>query len=302
MKTNSNTMHEQPLILDGKALSAQIREELAQDVAAFIAAGGKQPHLAAILVGDDGASQTYVKSKVKGCEQTGMRSTLLRFPSDTTEAALLNTIHELNNDADIDGFIVQLPLPKHIDELKVTLAIDPAKDVDGFHPENAGRIQLCLPAFVSATPMGIMTMLERYGIATSGKHCVVVGRSNIVGTPISILLSRNAEPGNCTVTLCHSRTDNISAFCREADIIVAAVGRPHFIKADMVKRGAVVIDVGITRVDADNEKGYVIQGDVDYDNVAPLCSAITPVPGGVGVMTVTSLLINTLQAAKNKLK
>jgi methylenetetrahydrofolate dehydrogenase (NADP+) / methenyltetrahydrofolate cyclohydrolase len=302
MKTNSNTMHEQPLILDGKALSAQIREELAQDVAAFIAAGGKQPHLAAILVGDDGASQTYVKSKVKGCEQTGMRSTLLRFPSDTTEAALLNTIHELNNDADIDGFIVQLPLPKHIDELKVTLAIDPAKDVDGFHPENAGRIQLGLPAFVSATPMGIMTMLERYGIATSGKHCVVVGRSNIVGTPISILLSRNAEPGNCTVTLCHSRTDNISAFCREADIIVAAVGRPHFIKADMVKRGAVVIDVGITRVDADNEKGYVIQGDVDYDNVAPLCSAITPVPGGVGVMTVTSLLINTLQAAKNKLK
>ncbi|KRP13241.1 MAG: bifunctional 5,10-methylene-tetrahydrofolate dehydrogenase/5,10-methylene-tetrahydrofolate cyclohydrolase [Sphingobacteriales bacterium BACL12 MAG-120813-bin55] len=295
-------MHEQPLILDGKALSAQIREELAQDVAAFIAAGGKQPHLAAILVGDDGASQTYVKSKVKGCEQTGMRSTLLRFPSDTTEAALLNTIHELNNDADIDGFIVQLPLPKHIDELKVTLAIDPAKDVDGFHPENAGRIQLGLPAFVSATPMGIMTMLERYGIATSGKHCVVVGRSNIVGTPISILLSRNAEPGNCTVTLCHSRTDNISAFCREADIIVAAVGRPHFIKADMVKRGAVVIDVGITRVDADNEKGYVIQGDVDYDNVAPLCSAITPVPGGVGVMTVTSLLINTLQAAKNKLK
>jgi methylenetetrahydrofolate dehydrogenase (NADP+) / methenyltetrahydrofolate cyclohydrolase len=295
-------MHEQPLILDGKALSAQIREELAQDVAAFIAAGGKQPHLAAILVGDDGASQTYVKSKVKGCEQTGMRSTLLRFPSDTTEAALLKTIHELNNDADIDGFIVQLPLPKHIDELKVTLAIDPAKDVDGFHPENAGRIQLGLPAFVSATPMGIMTMLERYGIATSGKHCVVVGRSNIVGTPISILLSRNAEPGNCTVTLCHSRTDNISAFCREADIIVAAVGRPHFIKADMVKRGAVVIDVGITRVDADNEKGYVIQGDVDYDNVAPLCSAITPVPGGVGVMTVTSLLINTLQAAKNKLK
>ena len=302
MKTNSNTMHEQPLILGGKALSAQIREELAQDVAAFIAAGGKQPHLAAILVGDDGASQTYVKSKVKGCEQTGMRSTLLRFPSDTTEAALLNTIHELNNDAYIDGFIVQLPLPKHIDELKVTLAIDPAKDVDGFHPENAGRIQLGLPAFVSATPMGIMTMLERYGIATSGKHCVVVGRSNIVGTPISIVLSRNAEPGNCTVTLCHSRTDNISAFCREADIIVAAVGRPHFIKADMVKRGAVVIDVGITRVDADNEKGYVIQGDVDYDNVAPLCSAITPVPGGVGVMTVTSLLINTLQAAKNKLK
>lgn len=295
-------MQEQPLILDGKALSLQIREELAREVADFIAGGGKQPHLAAILVGDDGASQTYVKSKVKGCEQTGMRSTLLRFPADTTERDLLQTIEELNSNPDIDGFIVQLPLPKHIDELKVTLAIDPSKDVDGFHPENAGRIQLGLPAFISATPMGIITMLDRYGIETSGKHCVVVGRSNIVGTPISILLSRNAKPGNCTVTLCHSRTDNISAFCRDADIIVAAVGQPHFIKADMVKRGAVVIDVGITRVEAQNEKGYVIQGDVDYDNVAPLCSAITPVPGGVGVMTVTSLLINTLQAAKNKSK
>ena len=295
METNTS-----PLILDGRTLSKTIREELSEQVASWMAGGVKQHHLAAILVGDDGASQTYVSSKVKGCEQTGMKSSLFRFPAETSEQEILDKIDALNNDHDIDGFIVQLPLPKHIDELKVTLAIDPAKDVDGFHPENAGRIQLGLPAFVSATPMGIMTMLERYQIETSGKHCVVIGRSNIVGTPMSILLSRNTNPGNCTVTLCHSRTPDIAAVCREADIIVAALGKPRFVTADMVKEGAVVVDVGITRVPADNDKGYVIAGDVDYDQVAPKCSAITPVPGGVGVMTVTSLLMNTFQAAQRK--
>lgn len=301
MMTNTNQTTKVPLILDGKSLSKIIRQELAQEVATLKANGGKTPHLAAILVGEDGASQTYVASKVKGCEETGMASSLFRYDAQTTEEEILKKIDELNNDPDIDGFIVQLPLPKHIDELKVTLAIDPEKDVDGFHPENAGRIQLGLPAYVSATPMGIMTMLERYQIPTAGKHCVVLGRSNIVGTPISILLSRNTNPGNCTVTMCHSRTPDIAAICRQADIIVAAIGRPLFVTADMVKEGAVVIDVGITRVEKDNEKGYVIQGDVDFDHVAPKCSAITPVPGGVGVMTVTSLLMNTLQSAKRKL-
>lgn len=287
-----------PLILDGKKLSEVIKEEIADEIEKIRKAGGKIPHLAAVLVGNDGASETYVKSKVKSCNKVGMQSTLIRLDAETTEEKLLQVINELNNNADVDGFIVQLPLPKHIDENKVTLAIKPEKDVDGFHPENIGRVQLNLPAFVSATPMGIMTILERYHIKTNGMHCVVVGRSNIVGTPMSILLSRNSEPGNCTVTLCHSRTKNMKEILLEADIIVAALGKPEFVTVDMVKEGAVVIDVGITRLPADNEKGYVIKGDVDYEHVAPKCSAITPVPGGVGVMTVTSLMQNTLSAAK----
>lgn len=288
----------EPLILDGKTLSAQIKEEIAAEIAHIRNTGGKIPHLAAILVGSDGASETYVKSKVANCNKVGMQSTLIRLDAQTTEEKLLQTIDDLNTNPEIDGFIVQLPLPKHIDENTITLAIRPEKDVDGFHPVNIGRVQLNLPAFVSATPMGIMTMLKRYQVPTKGKHCVIVGRSNIVGTPMSILLSRNNDPGNCTVTLCHSHTKNMKDILLQADIIVAALGKPQFITADMVREGAVVIDVGITRLPADNAKGYVIQGDVAYDTVAPKCSAITPVPGGVGVMTVTSLMQNTLSAAK----
>lgn len=294
------TNSKQPLILDGKKLSARIREEIKEFVDKKLSEGKKAPHLAAILVGEDGASQTYIRSKMKACEKTGIRSSLFRYPASITEKELLDKIRELNEDDDIDGFIVQLPLPKHIDELIVTLAIDPSKDVDGFHPENAGLNQLGLPAFVSATPKGIMTMLERYNIETSGKHCVVIGRSNIVGTPMSLLLSRNKYPGNCTVTLCHSRTQDLKTITNCADILIVALGKPEFLTADMVKEGAVVIDVGITRVEADNEKGYEIKGDVKFDEVAPRCSAITPVPGGVGVMTVTSLLMNTIQAYDNR--
>jgi methylenetetrahydrofolate dehydrogenase (NADP+)/methenyltetrahydrofolate cyclohydrolase len=290
---------QQPLILDGRKLSKEIREEIKQFVTQRKAEGKHVPHLVAILVGEDGASQTYVKSKIKACEYTGIRSTMIRYPAETTEKELLEKIAELNADDDVDGFIVQLPLPKHIDELIVTLAIDPSKDVDGFHPENAGLNQLGLPAFISATPKGIITLLDRYNIETNGKHCVVLGRSNIVGTPISLLLSRNKTPGNCTVTLCHSRTQDLKKIVQCADILIAALGKPEFVTADMVKEGAVVIDVGITRIPADNEKGYVIKGDVKFDEVAPKCSAITPVPGGVGVMTVTSLLMNTIQAADN---
>ncbi|MFT5833877.1 MAG: methylenetetrahydrofolate dehydrogenase (NADP+)/methenyltetrahydrofolate cyclohydrolase [Cognaticolwellia sp.] len=288
-------------LIDGKALAKAIKEELATEVKALKAAGGKTPHLAAVLVGDDPASQVYVRNKVRSCEKIGFNSTLIRKDADTTEAEVLEIIDQLNNDDDIDGFIVQLPLPKHIDEHKITLAIDPRKDVDGFHPMNFGRMAQSLPAYIPATPYGIMVMLERYGIETSGKHCVVVGRSNIVGTPMSILMSRKAKVGNCTVTLAHSRTKDLKAETLRADIIIAAIGIPNFITEDMVKEGAVIIDVGINRIDDANAKrGYRLVGDVDFDNVAPKSSFITPVPGGVGQMTVTALLMNTLKSAKNE--
>ena len=288
-------------LLNGKTLAETIKQEIAEEVAELVASGGKKPHLAAVLVGSDGASQTYVNSKVQSCERVGFSSTLLRYDADITESDLLDVIHGLNQDDDIDGFIVQLPLPPHISDTAVLEAIDPRKDVDGFHPVNVGRMVLGMPAYLPATPFGIMTMLERYGVETRGAHCVVLGRSNIVGTPMSILLSRNSNPGNCTVTLCHSRTRNVAELCLQADIIVAALGIPNFLKADMVREGAVVIDVGITRVpDETRKSGYRLIGDVDFDAVAPKCSWITPVPGGVGPMTVTSLLLNTLQAAKRE--
>ena len=288
-------------LIDGKALAKAIKEELATEVETLKANGGKIPHLAAVLVGEDPASQVYVRNKVRSCEKIGFNSTLIRKDKDTTEAELLEIIHQLNNDADIDGFIVQLPLPKHIDEDKITLAIDPKKDVDGFHPMNFGRMAQSLPAYIPATPYGIMVMLERYGIETAGKHCVVVGRSNIVGTPMSILMSRKAKVGNCTVTLTHSRTADLKAETLRADIIIAAIGIPNFITADMVKEDVVIIDVGINRIDdATAKNGYKLVGDVDFDSVAPKSSFITPVPGGVGQMTVTALLMNTLKAAKNE--
>ena len=288
-------------LLNGKTLAETIKQEIAEEVAELVASGGKKPHLAAVLVDSDGASQTYVNNKVQSCERVGFSSTLLRYDADITESDLLDVIHGLNQDDDIDGFIVQLPLPPHISDTAVLEAIDPRKDVDGFHPVNVGRMVLGMPAYLPATPFGIMTMLERYGVETRGAHCVVLGRSNIVGTPMSILLSRNSNPGNCTVTLCHSRTRNVAELCLQADIIVAALGIPNFLKADMVREGAVVIDVGITRVpDETRKSGYRLIGDVDFDAVAPKCSLITPVPGGVGPMTVTSLLLNTLQAAKRE--
>lgn len=286
-------------LLDGKALAKTIKEELKQEVEQLKAAGKKVPHLAAVLVGDDGASQTYVASKVRSCERIGYESTLIRRDAKITEEELLQIVKDLNSDDAIDGFIVQLPLPKHIHVNRVIETIDPAKDVDGFHPVNVGRMVMGLPAFISATPFGIMQLLERNHISTSGKHCVVLGRSNIVGRPMSVLMSRNAEPGNCTVTLCHSRTTNLKEETLRADILIVALGRPEMVTADMVKEGAIVIDVGITRVsDKSAEKGYVLKGDVKFDEVAPKCSYITPVPGGVGAMTVTGLLMNTLQAAK----
>lgn len=286
-------------LLDGKALAKTIKEELKQEVDQLKAAGKKAPHLAAVLVGDDGASQTYVASKVRSCERIGYESTLIRREAKITEEELLQIVNDLNNDDAIDGFIVQLPLPRHINVNRVIEAIDPAKDVDGFHPVNVGRMVMGLPAFISATPFGIMQLLERNNISTSGKHCVVLGRSNIVGRPMSVLMSRNADPGNCTVTLCHSRTTNLKEETLRADILIVALGRPEMVTADMVKEGAIVIDVGITRVpDNSTEKGYVLKGDVKFDEVAPKCSYITPVPGGVGAMTVTGLLMNTLQAAK----
>ena len=288
------------LILDGKKLAHQIQDEIRADIERIKAEGGKIPHLAAVLVGNDGASTTYVNSKIKLCTAVGMQSTFIHLDESTSEAELLRVVHELNANADIDGFIVQLPLPKHINEPRIVEAISPDKDVDGFHPVNLGRMQLGLPAFISATPAGIITMLDRNQIETSGKHCVVIGRSNIVGTPMSILLSRNTKPGNCTVTICHSRTQNIAEICRSADIIIAALGKPGFVTADMVKEGAVVVDVGISRVPSNNEKGYAIMGDVDFASVAPKCSAISPVPGGAGLMTVVSLLLNTMQAVKSK--
>ncbi len=289
-------------ILDGKALANAIKEEIAQEVAAIKANAGNVPHLAAVLVGDDPASQSYVRSKVNSCYKIGFESTLIKKDDSITENELLEIVTDLNENPDIDGFIVQLPLPKHIDEHKVTLAIDPKKDVDGFHPINVGRMAQGLPSYLPATPYGILQMIERNKIETSGKHCVVVGRSNIVGTPMSILLSRKAYPGNCTVTLTHSRTKDIGAELRRADIVIAAIGIPNFISSDMIKPGAVVIDVGINRVeDASRTRGYRLVGDVDFDQVSPHCSYITPVPGGVGPMTVTSLLMNTLKASRGEI-
>ena len=289
-------------IIDGKAVAAAIKEEIAQEVDNIIANGGKRPHLAAILVGHDGGSETYVANKVKACEECGFTSTLIRYEADITEEELLKKVDELNNDNDVDGFIVQLPLPKHIDEQKVTEAIDYRKDVDGFHPVNAGRLAIGLPCFLSATPNGIMELLARYNIDTKGKKCVVLGRSNIVGKPMANLMMQKSIPGDATVTVCHSHTVNIAEECRQADIIIAALGQPHFLKADMVKEGAVVIDVGTTRVpDATRKSGFRLCGDVDFDNVAPKCSYITPVPGGVGPMTIVSLMKNTLLAGKREI-
>lgn len=289
------------ILLDGKATSKAIKEEIAAEVNARRERGLKTPHLAAVLIGEDGASQTYVSSKVKACERIGFVSSLIRKPTSTSQEELLQIVQELNEDDDIDGFIVQLPLPKHIDEQEVLLAIDPAKDVDGFHPENVGRMALGLPCYLPATPYGIMQLLERYEVPTSGKNCVVIGRSHIVGSPMSILLSQNNEPGNCTVTLTHSRTQNLESIVKNADILVVALGKAEFVTGDMVKEGAVVIDVGITRVpDASKERGYRIAGDVDFASVSEKCSFITPVPGGVGPMTIASLLKNTLQAAGDK--
>lgn len=289
-------------IIDGKAIAATIKKEIAEQVEQILAAGGKRPHLAAILVGHDGGSETYVANKVRACEECGFTSTLIRYEEDVTEAELLAKVEELNNDADVDGFIVQLPLPRHIDEQKVTEAIDYRKDVDGFHPVNAGRLSIGLPCFLSATPNGIMELLRRYNIDTKGKKCVVLGRSNIVGKPVASLMMQKQIPGDATVTVCHSHTANIAEECRNADIIIAALGQPHFVKEDMVKEGAVIIDVGTTRVpDATRKSGFRLCGDVDYDNVAPKCSFITPVPGGVGPMTIVSLMKNTLLAATHEI-
>jgi methylenetetrahydrofolate dehydrogenase (NADP+)/methenyltetrahydrofolate cyclohydrolase len=289
-------------LIDGRALAKTIKSELAEEVSKITAAGQRPPHLAAVLVGDDPASQAYVRNKVRSCEKVGFASTLVKREADITEAELLQIVEDLNQDPEIDGFIVQLPLPDHIDADKVTLAIDPKKDVDGFHPVNFGRMAQGLPSYLPATPYGILIMLERYGIETEGKHCVVVGRSNIVGTPMSILLSRKAKVGNCTVTITHSRTKDLAAETRRADIIVAAIGRANMITADMVKEGVVIIDVGINRVDdPSREKGYRLVGDVDFESVAPKSSYITPVPGGVGQLTVTSLLMNTLKANRKEI-
>jgi len=289
-------------LIDGKKISAQVKEELALEVEAMIKAGGKRPHLAAVLVGHDGASETYVASKVKSCAQVGFKSSEYRFEDDITEEELLAVIDKLNNDDDVDGFIVQLPLPKHIDDNKVIEAIDPSKDVDGFHPMSLGKMVQGLPTFLPATPAGIVELIKRYNIETSGKHCVVVGRSNIVGTPMSILMSRKEEWANCTVTVCHSRTKNIEEITRQADIVIVALGIPQFLKADMIKPGAVVIDVGIHRLKSDKTKsGWKLFGDVDFDEVAPKASYITPVPGGVGLMTIIALLQNTMIAAKSKM-
>ena len=287
-------------IIDGKAIAEQIKQEIAAEVAARIARGEKQPHLAAILVGHDGGSETYVANKVKACEVCGFKSTLIRYEDDITEETLLQKIGELNNDADVDGFIVQLPLPKHINEQHIIEAIDYRKDVDGFHPVNVGRMAIGLPCFVSATPNGIMELLKRYDIETSGKKCVVLGRSNIVGKPMATLMMQKTKPGDATVTVCHSHSKNLVEECRQADIIVAAMGQPNFVKADMVKEGAVIIDVGTTRVpDATRKSGFKLTGDVKFDEVAPKCSYITLVPGGVGPMTICSLMMNTLKAAEH---
>lgn len=289
------------LLIDGKKTAQDIKNEIAARVAEIKQAGGKQPHLAAILVGEDGASQTYVGAKVKACEEVGFTSTLVRLAAEVSEEELLRTVEEINQNSDIDGLIVQLPLPKHISVDKVTNCIRPEKDVDGFTPANVGRMTLNWPAYVAATPYGIVELLKRYQIETSGKHCVVIGRSHIVGSPMSILMARNGYPGNATVTLTHSRTENLAAICKTADILIVAIGKPEFVTADMVKRGAVVIDVGIHRIaDESKKSGFRLIGDVKYDEVAPLASAITPVPGGVGPMTIAALLYNTLQSAEKK--
>ena len=286
-------------LIDGKKIASQIKSEIALEVKKRCESGLKRPHLAAILVGHDGGSETYVAHKVKACAEVGFESSLIRFEAEVTEEELLNRVDALNRNPDIDGFIVQLPLPKQISEQKVIEAIDPAKDVDGFHPINVGRTSIGLPAFVSATPAGILELLSRYHIATSGKHCVVIGRSNIVGKPLAGLMVQKAYPGDCTVTVCHSRTQNLPAITRQADILIAAIGIPGFVTADMVKEGAVVIDVGTTRVTSpDTASGFRLKGDVLFDEVAPKCSYITPVPGGVGPMTIVSLLLNTLKATR----
>ncbi len=286
-------------IIDGKKISQEIKDEIAQEVKNRVKAGKKVPHLAAVLVGNDGGSKSYVAHKVKACEYVGFKSTLIEKNDDISEEELLKVVEQLNNDPDIDGFIVQLPLPKHISENKVIEAIDPKKDVDGFHPINVGRMMIGLPAFVSATPFGIIELLKRYKIETSGKNCVIIGRSNIVGKPLANLLIQKAEQGNATVTVCHSRTRNLKEVCANADILIAAMGSPDFVSADMVKKGAVVIDVGTTRVKSDKTKsGWKLKGDVKFDEVAEKCSYITPVPGGVGPMTIVSLLTNTLKAAE----
>lgn len=290
------------VLIDGKAISEQIKKEIADEVEAMVAAGEKRPHLAVIIVGHDGGSETYVAHKVKSCEQVGFTSTKITFENDVTENELLTKIDELNNNTDIDGFIVQLPLPKHISEQKVIEAIDYRKDVDGFHPVNVGRMSIGLPCYVSATPAGIIELFRRYQIPTSGKNCVVIGRSNIVGKPIASLMMQKGYPGDATVTVCHSRTKNLKEICLQADIIIAALGQPEFLKGDMVKEGAVIIDVGTTRVaSAETKSGFKLKGDVAFDEVAPKASFITPVPGGVGPMTIISLLKNTLLAAKGEI-
>ena len=289
-------------LIDGKKVADAIKQEIAAEVSAMTSRGEKQPHLAAILVGHDGGSETYVAHKVKACEQCGFRSTVIRYEDDVTESELLDAIARLNADPDVDGFIVQLPLPRHIDEQRIIEAIDYRKDVDGFHPVNVGRMSLGLPCFVSATPQGIVELLRRYDIDTRGAHCVVLGRSNIVGKPVAQLMMQKALPGDATVTVCHSRTKNIKDYLLSADIIIAALGSPGFVTADMVKPGAVIIDVGTTRVPSKETKsGFRLKGDVDFDAVAPLCSYITPVPGGVGPMTIVSLMKNTLLAAQHKI-
>jgi len=289
------------ILLDGLATSQQIKQEIAVEVQHLKAQGHRPPHLAAVLVGENGASLTYVNAKVKACEEVGFQSTLVRRSADITEADLLELVKELNSNPDIDGYIIQLPLPSHINEHNVLLAIDPIKDVDGFHPENVGRMALGLPCYLPATPAGIIELLKRYNVPTVGKHCVVIGRSHIVGLPMSILLQRNGYPGNCTVTITHSKTTNLNELCRQADIIVAALGKPEFLKSDMVKQGAVVVDVGITRIaDPSKKSGFRLAGDVDFAGVSGKCSFITPVPGGVGPMTIVSLLMNTLEARKRQ--
>ena len=286
-------------LIDGKAISELVKQEIAAEVEQIVAAGGKRPHLVAVLVGHDGGSETYVAAKVKACEVCGFKSTLIRYEADVTEEELLACVRRLNEDEDVDGFIVQLPLPRHISEQHVIEAIDYRKDVDGFHPVNVGRMAIGLPCFVSATPAGILELLKRYEIETSGKKCVVLGRSNIVGKPMAQLMMQKVYPGDATVTVCHSHSKDLVKECREADIIIAAIGQPNFVKADMVKPGAVVIDVGTTRVpDATRKSGFKLTGDVKFDEVSPLCSYITPVPGGVGPMTIVSLMKNTLLAGK----
>jgi methylenetetrahydrofolate dehydrogenase (NADP+)/methenyltetrahydrofolate cyclohydrolase len=289
-------------LINGKEVSEKVLEQIRQEVIQLKQAGKKTPHLAAVLVGNDPASMAYVNSKIKTCERVGVTSTLVKFETDVTEQKLLSEIEKLNNDTDVDGYIVQLPLPKHISEQKIIAAIKPSKDVDGFHPVNVGKLVLNLPTYISATPYGIIQLLEYYKIPTQGKHCVVIGRSNIVGTPMSILMAKNTQYANCTVTLCHSKTENLKQYTLAADIIIAAIGKPNYVTADMVKQGATVIDVGINRIpSAETKSGFKLVGDVLFDEVAPKCSYITPVPGGVGLMTIASLLKNTLLAAKKEI-